>query len=90
MAVDVYEDTIFGQVIPLDWDDEAVTGLALLVDGEEEFIVEPDEMGEGLLELIDRWVTIEGVIHESDSEIRIRVRNYTMDDEIDYDLDDNW
>lgn len=90
MTEDFYEDAVFGQVLPLDWDDEAVSGVVILVDGEEEFIVENDETGESLADHVDRWVTAEGLITENDDELRIKVRNYTLDDNLDYDGDDNW
>jgi hypothetical protein len=89
MATDVYEDSLFGQILPLAGDDDA-SGVVLLVDGEEEFIVEPDENGESLIEFIDRWVTAEGVVVEKEDELRIKVRNYTLEDEIDYDTDEDW
>ncbi|WP_319581872.1 hypothetical protein [uncultured Pseudodesulfovibrio sp.] len=90
MATDVYEDSLFGQILPLDWENDTVAGVVLLVDGEEEFIVEPDENGESLIEYIDRWVTAEGVVVEDEDELRIKVRNYTLEDEIDYDTDEDW
>lgn len=90
MAEDVYEDSLFGQVLPLDWDNEIATGVVILVDGEEEFIVEHDETGESLVEYIDRWVTAQGLITETEDELRIKVRNYRLDDNLDYDSDDDW
>ncbi len=90
MAEDVYEDSLFGQVLPLDWDNEIATGVVILVDGEEEFIVEHDETGESLVEYIDRWVTAQGLITETEDELRIKVRNYRLDDNLDYDKDDDW
>ena len=90
MAMDVYEDSLFGQLLPMDWEDETIAGLVLLVDGEEEFIVELDENGESLLEHIDRWVTAEGIVTEDEDELRIKVRSYTLEDEIDYDTDEDW
>lgn len=90
MATDVYEDTVYGQILPLDWDDDSVTQLVLLVDGEEEFLVEPDENGWRLTDLIDRWITAQGVVEESDDEFRIKIRNFKVEDEIDYDDDDDW
>ncbi|MCJ2164560.1 MULTISPECIES: hypothetical protein [unclassified Pseudodesulfovibrio] len=90
MATDVYEDTLFGQILPLDCDEDSVSGIILLVDGEEEFIVEPDDNGEILAGHIERWVTAEGVVLEDEDELRIKVRYYTLEDEIDYDADDDW
>ncbi|QGY39547.1 hypothetical protein GM415_05245 [Pseudodesulfovibrio cashew] len=90
MALDVYEETLYGQVLPLDWDNESVSGVVLLVDGEEEFVVEPDKNGKKLYDLIDRWVTAEGVIREYPNELRFQVRSYKVEDELDYMDDDNW
>lgn len=90
MTTDVFEDTLFGQILPQEWDNETVAAVVLLVDGEEEFIIEKDEDGESLFAHIDRWVTVEGVITETDDEMRIKVRNYTLEDALDYDSDDRW
>ncbi|MBG0791614.1 MAG: hypothetical protein H0S80_14075 [Desulfovibrionaceae bacterium] len=90
MAQDVYEDSLYGQILPSEWNDEAVSGLVLLVDGEEEFAIENDDNGELLVDFIDRWVTVEGVVSESDDDLRIKVRNYTVEDELDFEGDDRW
>ncbi|BDQ37062.1 hypothetical protein SYK_14220 [Pseudodesulfovibrio nedwellii] len=90
MASDIYEDTIYGQILPVDWNNDAVTGLILLVDGEEEFIIENDDNGERLTDHIDKWVTAQGIVEETDDEYRIRIRNFKVDDELDYDNDDKW
>lgn len=90
MAEDIYEDSIYGQVLPLDWNNAEVSSLVLMVDGDEEFIVEHDENGASLVEHIERWVTAEGIITESDDELRIKVRNYTFEDEMDFNSDDDW
>ncbi|MDD3310588.1 hypothetical protein [Pseudodesulfovibrio sp.] len=90
MALDIYEDSLFGQILPLDWDDESVSGVILLVDGEEEFIIEHDDNGKDLMDHVDRWVTVEGVVTEEDDELRIKVRNYTLEDELDYESDEDW
>ena len=90
MATEVYEDALFGQILPLDWNNESVSGVVLLVDGEEEFIVELDENSESLIDHIERWVTAEGIVIEDEEELRIKVRNYILEDEIDYDTDEDW
>ena len=64
--------------------------LVLLVDGEEAFTIENDENGDLLVDFIDRWVTLEGVITENDEDLRIKVRNYTLEDELDFADDDSW
>lgn len=90
MTEDIYEDSIYGQVLPMEWNKDKVSALVLMVDGEEEFIVEHDDNGESLIDHIDRWVTAEGIITETDEEIRIKVRNYTLEDDMDFDTDDDW
>lgn len=90
MATDIYEDSLYGQVLPSNWNNETVSSLILLVDGEEEFTIENNEHSETLVEHIDRWITAEGVITENDDELRIKVRNYKLEDEMDYEGDDAW
>jgi len=90
MHQDVYEDSLYGQILASDWDDDVAPGIVLLVDGAEEVIVENDENGEQLEDYIERWVTVEGIITETDDEVRIKVRNYTFEDNIDYEDDDSW
>ncbi len=90
MAVDIYEDSIYGQILPMEWNKDEVSALVLMVDGEEEFIVEHDDNGESLVDHIDRWVTAEGVITETDEEIRIKIRNYIIEDDMDFNTDDDW
>lgn len=90
MYQDVYEDSLYGQLLASDWDEDIAPGIVLLVDGAEEVIVENDENGEQLEDYIERWVTVEGIITETDDEVRIKVRNYTFEDSIDYEDDDSW
>lgn len=90
MYQDVYEDSLYGQILASDWDEDVPPGIVLLVDGAEEVIVENDENGEQLEDYIERWVTVEGIITETDEEVRIKVRNYTFEDSIDYEDDDSW
>lgn len=91
MSSDVYDGTIYGQVLPLDWDNDVVTKLAIVVDGEDEFIIEQDKNGQKLLDHIDMWINAEGLIKETDEEIRIRIRDFTLeDDNWNYGDDDKW
>ena len=91
MALDTYEDSLYGQILPAEWDEDSVSELLLLVDGEEEFVIEKNENSELLMDLIDRWVTLKGVITEEEEEmLRIKVRDYTVEDGPDYDDDDAW
>ena len=43
-----------------------------------------------LYDHLDRWVTVEGVVTEEDDELRIKVRSYTLEDELDYESDEDW
>ncbi|WP_419786052.1 hypothetical protein [Pseudodesulfovibrio sp.] len=90
MALDVYEDSLFGQLLPLDYEEESASGVILLVDGEEEFLIEHDDNGKDLVGYIDRWVTVEGLVTEEEDDLRIKVRKYTLEDELDYERDEDW
>ena len=43
MSSEIYQDTLYGQLVPSGWDNDSVSELVLLVDGEEEFNIEKDE-----------------------------------------------
>jgi len=90
MPIDIYEDTVYGQILPSEWDNDRVSSLILLVDGDEEFIIEKNEQADTLVNHIDRWITAEGVITETNKSIRIKVRNFKLEDDIDYEEDDDW
>ncbi|MBC16979.1 conserved protein of unknown function [Pseudodesulfovibrio profundus] len=90
MPIDIYEDTVYGQILPSEWDNERVSSLILLVDGDEEFIIEKNDQADTLVNHIDRWITAEGVITETNKSIRIKVRNFKLEDDIDYEEDDDW
>lgn len=90
MTIDIYEDSLYGQILPSDWDNERVSSLILLVDGEEEFIIEKNDQSESLLNHIDRWITAEGVITETNKALRIKIRSFKLEDDIDYEGDDDW
>ena len=90
MAQDIYEDCLYGQILPSEPNNESVSGLVLLVDGEEEFLIENDDNGELLVDYIDRWATIEGIVTETEDEIRFKVSDYTIEAELDYEGEDAW
>ncbi len=90
MATEIYQDTLYGQILPAGWDNETVSELALLVDGEEEFILEKNEFSKILTNYVDRWITVQGLITETDDEISIKVQSYTLEDEMNYGDDDAW
>ncbi|GEM_PF-1010817 len=78
---DIYQETIYGRILPMEWKEEEDASLMILVDCEEEFIVEPDKTGRKLSDHVDRWVTVKGIVKEEEDELRIRVREYTLEDE---------
>ncbi|MBI9080103.1 MAG: hypothetical protein JEY79_10240 [Pseudodesulfovibrio sp.] len=90
MSSEIYEETIYGQVLPINWNDDAPDGLMILVDGEEELIVELDKNGMLLMDHVDRWVRAEVLIKEEEDELRIKVKDFNLEDEWDYIDDDNW
>ena len=93
MSADIYDDTIYGQILPIEREDEEEeedSSLMILVDGEEEYLVEPDKNGLKLMDHMDKWVTAQGTITEEGDELLIRVRDFTLDDDWSYGDDDNW
>lgn len=90
MTLDIYEDSLYGQIVPQEGSGDAEPGLVLLVDGEEEFVIEPNENGLFLTNYVERWITAQGIIMESEEELRIKIRNYTLEDEFDYAGDGDW
>lgn len=90
MATDAYEETLYGQILPLEWEDDRVSEVALFVDSEEEFVIETHGLGKKLLDLVDRWVTIDGVVEERGEELRLKVRDFKVDKEFEYSFEDEW
>ncbi|MFH1913809.1 MAG: hypothetical protein ABIK45_06010 [Pseudomonadota bacterium] len=90
MSADFYDDTIYGQILPVEREDDDEAGLMILVDGEEEFLVEPDKNGLKLMDHMDKWVTAQGTVAEDGDELLIRVRDFTLDDDWNFGDDDNW
>ncbi|WP_285905240.1 hypothetical protein [Pseudodesulfovibrio pelocollis] len=90
MSADCYDDTIYGQILPVEREDDDEAGLMILVDGEEEFLVEPDKNGLKLMDHMDQWVTAQGTVTEEGDELLIRVRDFTLDDDWNFGDDDNW
>lgn len=90
MGSDIYQDTLYGQLVPSGWDNDAVSELVLLVDGEEEFSIKKDEFSKVLTNYIDRWITVQGVVTETDDDISIKILGYTLEDEMQFGGDDAW
>lgn len=87
---EIYQDTLYGQILPAGWDGEDVSDLILLVDGEEECILEKNEFSKILTNYIDRWITVQGLVTENDEEISIKVQSYTLEDEMNFGEEDAW
>nr|WP_319542484.1 hypothetical protein [uncultured Pseudodesulfovibrio sp.] len=90
MDLDIYEDSLYGQILPSKWDNNRVSGVMILVDGEDEYIVEHDEDGESLITHVEKWATVTGIISESEEELRIKILDYSLEDDLDYISDDDW
>lgn len=84
--------TLAGQVVQCDYiapeGEEGFYSLMLLVDGDEEFIIEPTKEGDALEEYIDRWVEVKGEMFETDDANFIVVHQFDADDEgLAYEID---
>ena len=90
MSVEMYEDAIYGQILPMEWDGDTIASLMILVDGEEEILVEADKNSAELFRHIDRWVTAEGLICEGEDGVSIRISDFTLEDSLDFSDDDTW
>ena len=90
MGSDIYQETLYGQLVPSGWDDDTVSELVLLVDGEEEFSIENDEYSKLLANYIDRWITMQVVVTETDDDISVKVLGYTLEDEMQFGGEDAW
>ncbi|WP_027723084.1 hypothetical protein [Maridesulfovibrio zosterae] len=80
MSNEEYSDTIYGQVIPFNCELDESYQLAILVDSEEEYIVEPDSKGRGLDEYMDRWVKADVLIAENDDGIFVKIQDVEPED----------
>ncbi|MBI9109596.1 hypothetical protein [Maridesulfovibrio ferrireducens] len=90
MSSEFYSDTIYGQVVPFDGDLDDKFQLAIMVDGEEEFIVEPDINGRNLHEFMDQWIKAQVLVNETDEGFFVKIREVSVDEGgWEYD-DDNW
>lgn len=84
--------TLAGQVTECDYaspdGEEGYYSIMLVVDGDEEYVVEPDSRGDRLEDFIDRWVEVKGDLYEiEDSNILVIHEFEAEDDTIPYDED---
>jgi hypothetical protein len=81
-----------GQVVQCDYvapgGEEDFYSLMLVVDGDEEYILEPGREADKLDEFIDRWVEVKGEMFETDEGNFLVVHEFDPDDEaLSYDTD---
>lgn len=90
MSSEEYIDTIYGQVVPFQCDLDDKFDLAIMVDGEEPFIIEPDSNGRSLAEHIDYWVEAQVLVRETDEGFFVRIKDISREnDSWDY-TGDSW
>ncbi len=74
------ERTITGVVVPFEWDEddeELVFAVVVLTDEGDEFLVDDTDLGEELLELVDKRIKVTGWVEEDeDGDWMITVRSY--------------
>lgn len=75
MSNEQFSDTIYGQVIPYNDDENENYQYAILVDNEEEYIVQPDSNSGRLEEYMDRWVRAEVFVTETDDLFLIKIKD---------------
>lgn len=85
------EITITGYVIESEWDDsDDLIAVGIETDEDEEYVVDPDELGEELFDRLDKRIEATGVVRkDKDGAKRIKVTDYQLlEDEEDYFEDD--
>ena len=91
MGNDSYVDTIYGQILPFEWGKKNVESIMILVDGEEEYIVDPGKESKKLVDYVDHWITARGLITEGEYDMKIKIYSYNLEDDgLDYSTDDQW
>ena len=55
--------------------------VVLVVDGDEQYLVEPDEEGPALEENVDRWVSVEGELHEAEAANFLVVHSFEIEED---------
>jgi len=83
-----HEITIKGIVTPVEWDEEEnVTAVLLEGDNEEAYYIESNTQGDRLLEHIDAYVKLTGMVRELDGEKMVSVRTFLALEDTDDDED---
>lgn len=83
--------TIRGRITPAELDDdERPLAVVLTDDDDDEYLIAPYGKGEDLIDLVDEYVEVKGVVHNDDGEYSISVQAFrVIDDNDDFD-DDDW
>ena len=68
-----------GVIVPVDWDENGnVVTVALAAHGEDEYVIDSQEKGEELKNLIQQEVEVIGEVRKKDGKRIIRVREYKL------------
>ena len=74
--------TLEGQVAQCDFDEDGFYTVMLVVDGEEEYVIEPGREGSRLEEFLDHWVTIRGEVRRKDDDrFYLKVHFFQLEDD---------
>ena len=71
--------TIHGLIIPVDWDEKGnAIAISVSTYDEEEYLIEKDEIGEGLISFLRQEIEINGLYRLEDGRKIIEVKGYTI------------
>ena len=82
---------IRGQVMANEWDAEDNPASLMITDDEErEFYIEMNSRGEELLDFLDEYVEVVGVVKKWEGDYYLNVRSFDVIEDYDDDDDDDW
>jgi hypothetical protein len=85
------EIKVQGVITPAAWnDDDEITSISIVTWDDDEYLIEPSEIEEELLEYIDQEMELVGVAREENDELMLNVKSFkelSEDDEDDFDDD---
>ncbi len=90
MSSEEYLDIIYGQVVPFQYDLDDKFDFAIMVDGEEPFLVEPDSNGRGLAEYLDYWVEAKVLVREKDDTYFVKIKDVSRENDSWDFSEDSW
>ena len=67
-----------GAIVAADWDDDDRVVAVSIETDEEELFIDPYGKGEALLDYVDEYVEIRGVVHNDDGEYSISVHGFRV------------